>query len=128
MQISSDRVSNSLCLNTILTIVRSNSYCRTLSHSPDLGNHINVQCVQNNYNPSGMHILLHPMDFLPVSEKNGVNTSRKNINCSKLHPFLFMGIFKEHCAFKSLSSTGRVTGHQCTVDGISHQTFKISVQ
>jgi hypothetical protein len=40
-----------------------------------------------------------------------------------------MGIFKEHCAFKSLSYTGRVTGqHRCTVGGISHQTFKISVQ
>jgi hypothetical protein len=40
-----------------------------------------------------------------------------------------MGIFKELCAFKSLSYTGRLTGqHQCAVDGISHQTFKVSVQ
>lgn len=102
MQISSDRVSNSLCLNTILTIVRSNSYCRTLSHSPDLGNHINVQCVQNNYNPSGMHILLHPMDFLPVSEKTVLTLQERILIVQSYILFCLWGFLKNivhsnHC-------------------------------
>lgn len=80
------------------------------SHLPLWGNHINIQCVQKEIQSMGNAYIIATHGFSSCFSKNGVNTSRENINCSKLHPFLFMGIFKEHCAFKSLSYTGRVTG------------------
>ena len=69
----------------------------------------------------GNAYIIAPHGFSSCFSKNGIKTSRENINCSKVHSFLFMRIFKEHCSFKSLSYNGRVTGqYQCTVDGISH--------
>jgi len=52
------------------------------------------------YNPQGNAYIIAPHGFSSCFSKNDVNTSRDNINYLKLHLFLFVGIFKEHCAFR----------------------------